>query len=65
MSEKKKEYTLNIEWSKEYECYTASYPEWKLLKIHGETQEEALKELNIVFKAVTDCTYTARKEILE
>lgn len=43
-------YEIIIFWSKEDEAFVAEMPELKGCVAHGETQEEALREVNVVAK---------------
>lgn len=43
-------YEIIIFWSKEDEAYVAEMPELKGCVAHGDTQEEALREVNTVAK---------------
>lgn len=41
-------YEIIIYWSKEDDVFIAEIPELKGCMVHGDTQEEALKEVNIM-----------------
>ena len=59
MTAKKHEYTINIQYSKEDECYIASVPELgPYISAFGETYEDALKEIQIVI----DLTFQTYKD---
>ncbi len=47
-------YEIIIFWSKEDEAYVAEMPELKGCVAHGDTQEEALREVNTVAKEWLD-----------
>ncbi len=44
-------YPIEIFWSDEDKCYIADVPDLKYCSAHGETQEEALKEIKIAMQA--------------
>lgn len=43
-------YPIEIFWSDEDECYIANVPDFRYCSAHGETQEEALKEIKIAMQ---------------
>ncbi len=48
----KTKYTYTIKWSDEDEAYICRVDHFPSLGTHGETPEEALKEMNIVLELI-------------
>lgn len=44
-------YPIEIFWSEEDECFIANVPDLKYCSAHGDTEEEALKQIKIALKA--------------
>jgi predicted RNase H-like HicB family nuclease len=45
------EYHINLFWSDEDKCWIADIPDLKFCSAHGETPDEALREVQIAKKA--------------
>lgn len=45
------EYHINLFWNEEDECWIADIPDLKLCSTHGETPDEALREVQVATKA--------------
>ena len=45
------EYHINLFWSAEDECWIADIPDLKFCSAHGETPDEALREVQVAKKA--------------
>jgi predicted RNase H-like HicB family nuclease len=45
------EYHINLFWSDEDECWIADIPDLKFCSAHGETPDEALREVMVAKKA--------------
>ena len=45
------EYHINLFWSDEDECWIADIPDLKFCSAHGETPDEALREIMVAKKA--------------
>ena len=45
------EYHINLFWSDEDECWIADIPDLKFCSAHGETPDEALREVQVAKKA--------------
>ena len=45
------EYHINLFWSDDDECWIADIPDLKFCSAHGETPEEALREVQVAMKA--------------
>ena len=58
-------YSIIIAWSNEDNAYIASIPELKGCMAHGQTREEALKELEIAKNLWIECALEDGEEIPE
>ena len=47
-------YLIEIFWSDEDECFIANVPDIKYCSAHGDTPEEALKEIKIALQAALE-----------
>ena len=45
------EYHINLFWSEDDECWIADIPDLKFCSAHGETPDEALREVMVAQKA--------------
>ena len=45
------EYHINLFWSDEDDCWIADIPDLKFCPAHGETPDEALREVQVAMKA--------------
>ena len=45
------EYHINLSWSAEDKCWIADIPDLKFCSAHGETPDEALREVQVAKKA--------------
>lgn len=59
------DYHINVFYSAEDECYIADIPDFPMCSAHGETPEEALREVLIARDAIIDVMKQAGQPIPE
>jgi len=57
------QYNYNVEWSDEDELYIGRVEEFSLLAAHGDTEGEALKEIQFAVKSVLEILEETGEEI--
>ncbi len=57
------DYHINLFWSGEDECWIADIPDFKFCSAHGESLDEALREVMIAKKAWLATTRTHKQRI--
>ena len=55
----KDQYSVLIQWSEEDGCFIASVPEWPYITAHGDTREEAAREIGIALEGAIKCAKDA------
>lgn len=58
-------YRTVVEWSGEDECFVATAPAFEALAAHGETQEEAVRELRVAGEAMIASMKARRRPLPE
>lgn len=58
-------YKITIQWSAEDNCYLAEVPVFRYCLAHGDTPEEAAKEVVIAASAIIDCMIEDGKDLPE
>ena len=60
-----KDYWINVFYSEEDGCYIADIPDLEFCSAHGQTPEEAVKEVNIAKQLWLECAREDGKPIPE